>query len=203
MFTSIPINKNETDTDFSISDSKDKNNEILIVIFKNNSIINYDKESHNYCKELPLSEFIEKVNSIAASKNIIDICKSINLTNTSLISFAAYSAVKYKSLLNDNKAPHINNYMLKKINCDINPIVNYKLRRSIAITKWKLYNFMIKRKKDQIEKKAYVEFDISITYWLSLLCGIYLYFDEKDELNLKQSNLLKQVSEPFTLTSFI
>ena len=31
---------------------------------------------------------------------------------------------------------------------------------------------------------------------------IFLYFDEKDELNFKQSSLLQEVSKPFTVDSF-
>ena len=30
----------------------------------------------------------------------------------------------------------------------------------------------------------------------------YLYFDEKDELNFKQSSLLNDISKPFTVNSF-
>ena len=197
-----PYNSNTYGINTIISDIKDKNNEPLLVLFKNKSIINNDKDSINYGADIPMADFIKKINSIASSTHIVDICKSINLTNTSLISCAAYSAINYKSTLNDNKVPHINNYMLKKINCEKNPIINNKLRQSIAITKWKLYNFMIKRQETQKSNRFYVEFDISVTYWLALLCGIYLHFDENDEKNFKHSNLLKQVTEPFTLNSF-
>ena len=35
--------------------------------------------------------------------------------------------------------------MINKINCEKNPLVNNKLRQTIAIVKWKIYNFMIER----------------------------------------------------------
>ena len=61
---------------------------------------------------------------------------------------------------------------------------------------------MLRRQEDQAKKNDYVEFDISIAYWVAILAGIYLYFDEKDEMNLKQSNLLGEVCKPFNINSF-
>jgi hypothetical protein len=186
-------------------DLKDKNNEDIIVIFKDNSIVNNDgdnKNKKNINSECSMYEFIDKINKIVSSKNVVDICKSINLENPSLVSYAAIEATKYKSLLRGDKKEFIYKFMINKINCDINPLLNNKLRQSIAITKWKLYNFMLRRQEDQSKKKEYVEFDISVAYWVAILAGIYLYFDEKDEMNLKQSNLLGEVCKPFTINSF-
>ena len=186
-------------------DLKDKNNEDIIVIFKDNSIINNDGDNKNKKSvgiEYKMGEFVEKINSIVSSKNVVDISKSIKLENPSLVSYAAIEATKYKSLLRGDKKDFIYKFMINKINCDINPSLNNKLRQSIAITKWKLYNFMIRRQEDQTKKNDYVEFDISVAYWVAILAGIYLYFDEKDEMNLKQSNLLGEVYKPFTINSF-
>jgi len=186
-------------------DLKDKNNENIIVIFKNNSIINNDGDNKNkksINSEFPMRDFVDKINSIKSSKNVVDICKSINLENPSLVSYAAIEATKYKSLLRGDKKDYIYKYMINKINCDINPSLNNKLRQSIAITKWKLYNFMLRRTEDQQHKTDYVEFDISVAYWVAILAGIYLYFDEKDEMNLNQSNLLDEVYKPFNINSF-
>ena len=47
-----------------------------------------------------------------------------------------------------------------------------------------------------------IDYDDSIINWLSLLIGIYLYFDEKDEMNFKQSTLLEEITKPFTSYSF-
>jgi len=184
---------------------KDNNNEDIIVIFKNNSIIHNDSDNKNKKSmncEYSMSEFITKINSIASSKNVVDISKSIKLENPSLVSYAAIEAIKYKSLLRGDTKDFIYKFMINKINCDINPSLNNKLRQSIAITKWKIYNFMLRRQEDQAKKNDYVEFDISIAYWVAILAGIYLYFDEKDEMNLKQSNLLGEVCKPFNINSF-
>ena len=184
---------------------KDKNNENILVIFKNNSIVNNDgdnKNNKNIGIECSMSDFIEKINSIPSSKNVVDISNSIHLKNPSLVSYAAIEAIKYKSLLRGDKKDYIYKFMINKINCDINPILNNKLRQSIAMTKWKIYNFMVTRQEDQKKKQDYVEFDISVAYWVAILAGIYLYFDEKDEMNLKQSNLLGEVCQPFNVTSF-
>ena len=186
-------------------DLKDKNNEDILVIFKHNSIIHNDGDNKNKKSmntEYSMNDFVDKINSIASSKNVVDISKSIKLENPSLISYAAIEANKYKSLLRVDKKDFIYKFMINKINCDINPSLNNKLRQSIAITKWKLYNFMLRRQEDQSKKKDYVEFDISVAYWIAILAGIYLYFDEKDEMNLKQSNLLGEVYKPLTVTSF-
>ena len=186
-------------------DLKDKNNEDIIIIFTNNSIIHNDGDNKNKKSiktEYSMTDFLAKVNSIASSKNVVDISKSINLENPSLISYAAIEATKYKSLLRGDKKDFIYKFMINKINCDINPILNNKLRQSIAIIKWKLYNFMLRRREDQSKKKDYVEFDISVSYWVAILAGIYLYFDEKDEMNLKQSNLLGEVYKPLNVNSF-
>lgn len=184
---------------------KDNNNEDIIVIFKNNSIIHNDSDNKNkksVGSEYSMSDFVEKINTIASSKNVVDISKSIKLENPSLVSYAAIEAIKYKSLLRGDTKDFIYKFMINKINCDINPSLNNKLRQSIAITKWKIYNFMLRRQEDQAKKNDYVEFDISIAYWVAILAGIYLYFDEKDEMNLKQSNLLGEVCKPFNINSF-
>lgn len=186
-------------------DLKDKNNEDILVIFKNNSIIHNDGDNKNkksMNREYNMSDFIDKINSIASSKNVVDITKSIKLENPSLVSYAAIEATKYKSVLRGDKKEFIYKFMINKINCDINPSLNNKLRQSIAITKWKLYNFMKTREEDQRKKNDYVEFDLSVAYWVAILAGIYLYFDEKDEMNLKQSNLLGEVYKPLTVNSF-
>lgn len=186
-------------------DLKDKNNEDIIVIFKNNCIIHNDGDNKNKKScgiEYSMSDFVNKINTIASSKNVVDISKSIKLENPSLVSYAAIEATKYKSLLRGDKKDFIYKFMINKINCDINPSLNNKLRQSIAITKWKLYNFMLRKQEDQSHKNDYVEFDISVAYWVAILAGIYLYFDEKDEMNLKQSNLLGEVCKPFNVNSF-
>jgi len=186
-------------------DLKDKNNEDILVIFKDNSIIHNDGDNKNKKsagREYSMADFVDKINSVASSKNVVDICKSIKLENPSLVSYAAIEATKYKSLIRGDKKDFIYKFMINKINCYINPIINNKLRQSIAITKWKLYNFMLRRQEDQSKKNEYVEFDISVAYWVAILAGIYLYFDEKDEMNLKQSNLLGEVYKPFNVNSF-
>ena len=186
-------------------DLKDKNNEDILVIFKDTSIINNDSDNKNKKSvgiEYKIADFVDKINTIASSKNVVEISKSMKLENPSLVSYAAIEATKYKSVIRGDKKDFIYKFMINKINCDINPIINNKLRQSIAITKWKLYNFMLRRQEDQSKKKDYVEFDISVAYWVAILAGIYLYFDEKDEMNLKQSNLLGEVYKPFNINSF-
>ena len=191
---------NQSNQSSNSYDVKDKNNEDILIIFKNNSIIN---NNSNFHEELTMVEFIEKINSIKSSTNIVEISKSIKLINPSLMSYAAIEANKYKSILRGDKIDYIYKYMINKINCDINPIINNKLRQSIAIVKWKIYNFMVTKEEEEKKKKIRIaEFDISIAYWIAMLSGIYLYFDEKDELNFKQSSLLSDISKPFTVNSF-
>ena len=186
-------------------DTKDKNNDTILVLFKDYSIISNDYESKTNNKEFSMNEFINKINSIKSSKHIMEISNSINLTNPNIIAYSAYESIKYKSVLNNtnnNKLDYIYNYMINKINCEINPIINHKLKQTIAIVKWKIYNFMIEREDKQKKTSEYVEYNISIAYWSAILCGIFLYFDEKDELNFKQSTLLQDISKPFTVDSF-
>ena len=128
---------------------------------------------------------------------------SINLKNPNIIAYASYEAIKYKSTINNsNKSLQIHNYMINKINCERNPIVNNKLRQTIAIVKWKIYNFMITKEDKQRQAGKNVEYDISIACWIAILCGLFLYFDEQDEFNFKHSSLLEDVSKPFTVDSF-
>ena len=184
-------------------DTKDKNNEKILVLFKDNSIISNDYESKTNNKEFTMDEFINKINSIKSSKHIMEISNSINLTNPNIIAYAAYEAIKYKSTINNsNKSLQIHNYMINKINCERNPIVNNKLRQTIAIVKWKIYNFMITKEDKQRQTGKNVEYDISIAYWIAILCGLFLYFDEQDEFNFKHSSLLEDVTKPFTVDSF-
>jgi len=184
-------------------DTKDKNNEKILVLFKDNSIISNDYESITNNKEFSMDEFLKKINSIKSSKHIIEISNSINLTNPNIIAYAAYEAIKYKSTINNsNKSLQIHNYMINKINCERNPIVNNKLRQTIAIVKWKIYNFMITKEDKQRQTGKNVEYDISIAYWIAILCGLFLYLDEQDEFNFKHSSLLEDVSKPFTVDSF-
>ena len=184
-------------------DTKDKNNEKLLVLFKDNSIISNDYESKTNNKEFSMNEFINKINSIKSSKHIMEISSSINLTNPNIIAYAAYEAIKYKSTINNtNKSLQIHNYMINKINCERNPIINNKLKQTIAIVKWKIYNFMITREDKQKQTDKNVEYDISIAYWIAILCGLFLYFDEQDEFNFKNSTLLEDISQPFTVDSF-
>jgi hypothetical protein len=197
------MNRNLTniyDNTSDIINLKDKNNEKIIVIFKHDSII--VNNSNGQDEILRIDDFVKKVNSIASSKHIVDICKSIKLKNTSLMSYAAIEANKYKLVIRGDKKDFIYKYMINKINCDINPIINNKLKQSIAITKWKIYDFMRKREAEELIQGKYVDFDISIAYWVAILAGIYLYFDEKDELNFKQSSLLFKIYKPFNINSF-
>jgi len=170
-------------------------NEDLLIIFKANSIIS-NKE------EINMSDFIEKINLIPASKNVVDISKSIELTNIDLISSAAMESTIYKSALKGENKEFTYKIMIKKINCDINPIMGNKLKQSIAIIKWQIYNFMIQRKEKQINQKKYIEFDIAISKWLGILAGICLYFDEIDETNCKQTTFLNDVCLPLNINSF-
>ena len=188
----------------NIYDTKDKNNETIIVLFKDYSIISNDRESKTNNKEYSMSEFINKINAIKSSKHIMEISNSINLTNPNIIAYSAYEAYKYKSRINNNGGglDYIYNYMINKINCEKNPLVNNKLRQTIAIVKWKIYNFMIEREDKINQTGENIEYNISIAYWIAILSGIFLYFDEKDELNFKQSSLLQEISKPFTIDSF-
>ena len=115
----------------------------------------------------------------------------------------AIEANKYKSVIRGDKLDFVYKYMINKINCNINPMINNKMRQSIAIVKWKIYTFMtLKEEEEKKTKSKNIEFDISVGYWIAILAGIYLYFDEKDELNFKQSSLLCEISKPFTVNSF-
>lgn len=180
---------------------KDKNNEDILIIFKQNSVILNLNEPKKQNEEISMANFIENINFIKSSKNIVDISKNINLENISLISYAGIHSNKYKNALKGLNKEFMYIYMIKKINCEINPIVNNKLRQSIAIIKWKIYNFMIQRENLQINKNKYIEFDTLVSHCIALLCGIYLYFDEKDEIN--NTSLLNDILKPFTVNSFI
>ena len=180
---------------------KDKNNEDILIIFKQNSVILNLNEPKKQNEEISMANFIENINFIKSSKNIVDISKNINLENISLISYAGIHSNKYKNALKGLNKEFMYIYMIKKINCEINPIVNNKLRQSIAIIKWKIYNFMIQRENLQINKNKYIEFDTLVSHYIALLCGIYLYFDEKDEIN--NTSLLNDILKPFTVNSFI
>ena len=179
--------------------NKDKNNDNLILLFKNYSVIN-NEDNQNI--EMSINDFLSKINQITSSKNIIDVCNSIELYKPSTISYSASEAIHYKTALRGDNNRFIYNYMIKKINCDINPSINSTIKKGIAIIKWKLYDFMIKREKEKRRMRKEIDYDDSIKNWLSLLIGIYLYFDEKDEMNFKQSTLLEEITKPFTSHSF-
>ena len=186
----------------------DKNNDPLILIFNHNSVINNEHNEHNKnnknseTNKLSMTDFLSKINKIESSKNIIEVCNSIGLYKPSIISYSASDALHYKTALRGDNNSFIYNYMIKKINCDINPNINYNIKKGIAIIKWKLYNFMIKREKEKQRLRKDIDYDEEIINWLSLLIGIYLYFDEKDEMNFKQSSLLEEITKPFTVHSF-
>ena len=188
------LQKNNYNPKTSNSTSSNKNEELMI-IFKANSIISNQIE-------INMSNFIDKINLIPASKNVVDISKSIELTNIDLISSAAMESTIYKTALKGENKEFAYKFMIKKINCDINPIMDNKLKQSIAIIKWQIYNFMIQRKEKQLNTPTYIEFDISISKWVGLLAGICLYFDEIDEVNYKQTTFLNDVCVPLNINSF-
>ena len=175
----------------------DYSNDILK--FKYKSIINNES---NYYEEMSIYDFIKNINSIVSSKNIMDISKSINLTNTSIISYAASEANKFKSALKGSNTLFIYKHMLDKIKCDINPTLDSHFKKSLATVKWKLYDFMIKKQEKRNNGDTTADYETEIINWLAMLVGIYLYFDEKDEVNFKQSTLLDDVCKPMTPYSF-
>ena len=179
--------------------SNDTNADNDILKFKYKSIINNE---NNYFEEISIYDFVKNINSIASSKNIIDISKSINLSNPSIISYSASEAIKFKSALRGDNTLFIYKHMIEKIKCDINPVINSNLKKSIATIKWKLYDFMIKRQEKINNGDTTADYETEIINWLAMLIGIYLYFDEKDELNFKQSTLLDDVCKPMTPYSF-
>jgi len=179
--------------------TRDKNNDNLILLFKDYTVINNENDENI---EIPINELIQKINQITSSKNIIEVCNSIELYTPSIISYSASEAIHYKTALRGENNRFIYNYMIKKINCDINPTINSTIKKGIFIIKCKLYDFMIKREKEKRKMRKEIDYDDTIINWLSLLIGIYLYFDEKDEINFKQSKLLEEITKPFTSNSF-
>ena len=133
-------NKNRNDRSKANSEgnsegNSEANNNTDILIFKYKKIINNE---NNYYEEISIYDFIKNINIIASSTNIIDISKNIDLYDPLLISYAASEANKYKIALRGENTLFIYKYMLNKINCDVNPSINSKLKKSIAIVKWKL-----------------------------------------------------------------
>ena len=191
--------ENNNDNDKQDSNESINSNDNEILKFKYKSIINNES---NYFEEISIYDFIKNINSIASSKNIMDISKSINLTNPAIISYSASEALKFKITLRGDNTTFIYKYMIGKVNCDINPIINSNLKKSIATIKWKLYDFMIKKQEKRNNGDTTADYETEIINWLAMLIGIYLYFDEKDELNFKQSTLLDEVCKPMTPYSF-
>ena len=132
----------------------------------------------------------------------MDISKSISLNNPSIISYSGSEAIKFKNTLRGDNTLFIYKYMINKVKCDINPVINSNLKKSIATIKWKLYNFMIERQEKINNGDNTADYETEIINWLAMLVGIYLYFDEKDELNFKQSTLLDDVCKTMSPHSF-
>lgn len=188
--------KNEYENDNSHNHNTDHEN---ILIFQNNIIINNESTYYN---EISIDTFIININNISSTSNIIEISNSINLETPLLISYAASESINFKNALRGDNTSFICKYIIDKVKCDINPIINSNLRKSIATIKWKLYDFMIKRNEKMKKSTDPVDYDSDIIKWIAMLAGVYLYFSEKDELNLKQTSLLKEVCRPFTIHSF-
>jgi hypothetical protein len=172
--------------------SRNTNKTVNITKFEKNG---NDKDGNpifnNKNHTISINEFITTLNSIPSSKNSIEICNAIGLTDIYCKNYALQYSITYKEIfkgknINDNSLK-----LLKTIGFDDKIIINNKLYKNIMYIKIKI---------DEFKQKQ--QFDNVTAEWIGILSGIMLYFDEIDEQNYNQTLFLRDVCKPFTINNF-
>ena len=140
---------------------------------------------------ISINEFIGILNSIPSSKNVIDICESIGLTDIYCKNYALQYSITYKEMFKGKNINDNSLNLLKSIGFDDKIIINNKIYKNIMYIKMKLYEFKQKKLFDNVTAE-----------WIGILSGIMLYFDEIDEQNYNQTLFLRDVCKPFTINNF-
>uniref|UniRef100_A0A6C0EZM1 Uncharacterized protein n=1 Tax=viral metagenome TaxID=1070528 RepID=A0A6C0EZM1_9ZZZZ len=142
---------------------------------------------NNHNKTFRICEFITMLNNIKTSKNIIDICNSINLTNPVLKSYASQYGLTYKLVFNGSDISSNSLNLLSVIKCDQQPILDVNIFKTIAYIKtYILYSKINKKYNNQTSE------------WVGILAGLILYFDELDMINRKKTNNVSKICKDLT-----
>ena len=136
-------------------------------------------------------EFIDILNSIPSSKNAIEICNAIGLTDIYCKKFALQYSITYKEIFKGKNINDNSLNLLKNIGFDDKIIINNKIYNNIMYIKIKLYEYKQKKQFDNVSSE-----------WIGILAGICLYFDEIDEQNYNQTSFLRDIYKPFTINNF-
>ena len=147
----------------------------------------YISKSHT----IGINEFISILNSIPSSKNALDICNAIGITDIYCKNFALQYSITYKEIFKGKNINENSLKLLKNIDFDDKIIINNKIYKNIMYIKTKIYEF-----------KQTQQFDNISAEWIGILAGIMLYFDEIDEQNYNQTLFLRDVCKPFTINNF-
>lgn len=140
---------------------------------------------------ISINEFIDILNSIPSSKNAMDICNAIGLTDIYCKIYALQYSITYKELFKGKNINDNSTKLLKSIGFDDKIIINNKIYENIMYIKTKLYEFKQKQQCDNLSAE-----------WIGILAGIILYFDEIDEQNHNKTSFLRDICKPFTIYSF-
>jgi hypothetical protein len=145
--------------------------------------------------------FLDILNSIAISKNALDICNSIECHDLEIRQKALNFGLTYKNIFNGDNKSYNARKVLDIINCDVNPKINIKTFTSICFIKWKIYEINEKNKKkykNNRNNKNIKDDDDNISEWVGVLSGLVLYFDELDESNYNTTIYSKDICKAMT-----
>ena len=142
---------------------------------------------NNHNKTFRICEFVTMLNNIKTSKNIIDICNSIDLTNPVLKSHASQYGLTYKSIFNGSDVSSNGINLLSIIKCNRQPVININIFKTIAYIKtYILYSKLNNKYNNQTSE------------WVGVLAGLILYFDELDMKNRKKTNNVSKICKELT-----
>ena len=188
-FTSKTDNKtdNKNDNKKYINNNDDNNDNSKNNINPNRTVTIHEYyPTNNYT--ITMNEFIKTLNNIKTSKNAIDICRSIGLSNPLLRSYALQYGLTYKYVFKGINLSSVSTNILTAIKLTPNPIYDsHKIKNAIAYIKWKIY-----------EIQRINQYNNVVAEWIGMLAGLILYFDEVDEENNKTTFYIVDACKDFT-----
>jgi len=168
----IANNTNRTDSPYSV-DSRN------VSIYESNPDKTYSISIH---------KFVDILNSVATSKNALDICNSIGCMDPKIRSYALQYGLTYKNIFSCNDKTDCGKHILKLIETTDKPQFNNKIFKTITIIKWKLYDFKKNNNYNQLCGE-----------WIGVLAGLILYFDELDENAFNKTQYSKEICRNITI----
>lgn len=178
----LNINKSNKSTNIEGYDIKHMDTRII-------TIKEYEPDKTH---DITIYKFVDLVNYIISSKNVLDICNNLNCHNFDMREKATEFCLIYKNIFHGKNMSASSRDFLQIINCDVKPIINTKTYKSVSYIKWKIYE---SNKKKNISKEK----ENDLAEWIGALAGILLYFDELDEINFNNTTYYRDICKPFTI----